>query len=570
MPAEHAPLLEDFTQSWIYERSPELIHPAEAALIVDFIDAIKYLPSDDRVFVWEALDTAMYLHDGQTRKSEEKEPYSTHVIIVGTLLAKMKLGANQIAAGVLHDTVEDCSNGNRGSLISQLRERFGDRVVEPILLETTLQDLVKQLAGGDAEAIVRQEYKSLGMRRDTSLKLKAQINELCTLKLLKMIIVSEESETNQPKKTLSDTEQDIITAILIKLCDRLHNMRTLDALTPENQELNARETYDVHVKLAKRMGFWDIANELADLSMYYLNPKQRGLLERYQHISDSYKKHRPQYYEFIKIFIPKSIQGGRFSSRVLVPNAAAMLEEGKPYLTLNIGIPPKNPGRHKPTSNNVELRLALEALYTHIRKLFNGRKSIHLSEIDAVMAQINKNILHTATVSVPIHNPDMPGITRLRINIMSQQTFEEEELSLQPLLDHFTNLSSEKTDGYMTALRKWRQIQEHFREYKRMYKNIFPQFSSKEMLLALTQRVPVGRMLIIGSPPPDAGHQKKSRPQLPRLVKRGSTIRDFIADIVTLKDLEISEVFVNGMRATNLDIRLLPFDMVTVHPAKKS
>lgn len=183
--------------------------------------------------IQKAYDFAYEHHKGQFRKSGE--PYVIHVIQVANTLALMHCGPKTIAAGLLHDTVEDC----QGVTTDTITELFGQEIA-------TLVDAVTKIG---------------------AIKFKDE----------------EEYLASNHRKLFIAMAKDI-RVILIKLADRLHNMRTLQYMRPEKQKKIARETLSVYAPIAHRLGISEIKNELEDLSFKYLDYK------KYKEIKDLVKQ----------------------------------------------------------------------------------------------------------------------------------------------------------------------------------------------------------------------------------------------------------------------------------------
>lgn len=183
--------------------------------------------------IQKAYDFAYEHHKGQFRKSGE--PYVIHVIQVANTLALMHCGPKTIAAGLLHDTVEDCQDVTTDTIT----ELFGQEIA-------TLVDAVTKIG---------------------AIKFKDE----------------EEYLASNHRKLFIAMAKDI-RVILIKLADRLHNMRTLQYMRPEKQKKIARETLSVYAPIAHRLGISEIKNELEDLSFKYLDYK------KYEEIKDLVKQ----------------------------------------------------------------------------------------------------------------------------------------------------------------------------------------------------------------------------------------------------------------------------------------
>lgn len=200
-------------------------------------EALGDISPNDQLLIEKAYQRAEAAHAGQKRKSGE--PYFIHPIAVAQILAEMKLDAESVAAGLLHDVVEDCD-----ITVSELRQEFGKGVATIVDGVSKLKNLV-----------------------DNKAKTGASDNELEYFR--KMLLAM----------------GDDVRVIIVKLADRLHNMRTLDFMPVAKQRKKAQETLDIFAPLANRLGIWQIKWELEDLSFRYLNSEPyfsilRGLDER--------------------------------------------------------------------------------------------------------------------------------------------------------------------------------------------------------------------------------------------------------------------------------------------------
>lgn len=194
----------------------------------------QYLPEDKVVLVKDAYVFAETAHQGQVRKSGD--PFVSHPLDAAMTVADLQLDATAVAAALLHDVQEDC-----GVSSAELAKRFGPEVA-------TLVD--------GATKLERITWRAPTDGR-TNLTIQAE-------NLRKMFLAMAED----------------VRVVIIKLADRLHNMRTLDALREEKRQRIARETMEIYAPLASRLGIWQIARELEDLSFKYLQP------DRFKEISD--------------------------------------------------------------------------------------------------------------------------------------------------------------------------------------------------------------------------------------------------------------------------------------------
>lgn len=189
----------------------------------------KYHPSDDISMIDRAYQIAADAHKDQVRKSGE--PYIIHPLCVAIILADLELDKETIVAGLLHDVVEDTIMTN-----DEIKEQFGPDV-------ELLVDGVTKL----------EQLKYTG---DSAPDRPASREEMQAENLRKMFLAMAKD----------------IRVIIIKLADRLHNMRTLKHMPPEKQQRIARETLDIYSPLAERLGISKIKIELDDLSLKYLEP----------------------------------------------------------------------------------------------------------------------------------------------------------------------------------------------------------------------------------------------------------------------------------------------------------
>ena len=189
----------------------------------------KYHPSDDISMIEKAYKVASKAHEGQFRKSGE--PYIIHPLYVAIILADLEMDKETIVAGILHDVVEDTVMTEE-----QITEEFGAEVAQ-------LVDGVTKLANIPLSS-------GTGSESDARLEMQAE-------NLRKMFLAMAKD----------------IRVIIIKLADRLHNMRTLKYQKPESQQRIAKETLEVYSPIAQRLGISKIKVELDDLALKYLEPE---------------------------------------------------------------------------------------------------------------------------------------------------------------------------------------------------------------------------------------------------------------------------------------------------------
>jgi GTP pyrophosphokinase len=195
---------------------------------------VSYLGTEKVVKVYDALRVAYRAHRGQARKSGE--PFIIHPVEVSLLLAGLKMDGDTVMAGLLHDTVEDT--------------------------DLTFE-LIEEMFGETVRAIVEGETK--------------------VSKLPKLAFSDYADEQAENLRQMFVAMTDDYRIIIVKLADRLHNMRTLRFMKPEKQVKISRETLDIFAPLAHRMGIWQFKSELEDTAFMYLYPQEYKRLSRRLH-----------------------------------------------------------------------------------------------------------------------------------------------------------------------------------------------------------------------------------------------------------------------------------------------
>ncbi len=195
--------------------------------------ALPHLAPDERALIERAFHRADLAHKGQLRKSGE--PYITHCVAVAQILADMGLDATTIAAALLHDTIEDTTITRE-----DLEAEFGPKIAELVDGVTKLKQLADDVkpAGHNGHSHDRHD-RNMEYLRKMFLAMGADLRVL-----------------------------------LIKLADRLHNMRTLEHMPPHKRRRIAKETLEIYAPLANRLGIWQFKWQLEDLAFRYLQPQK--------------------------------------------------------------------------------------------------------------------------------------------------------------------------------------------------------------------------------------------------------------------------------------------------------
>jgi len=237
---ENKDFIDPYSNTEPAQESPELLFER----LIERVQ--KYHPSDNVEMIRKAYLYARKAHGGQLRKSGE--PYIIHPLWVAIILADLELDKETIIAGILHDVVEDTG--------------------------ITEEDVAKEF--GEEVSLLVDGVTKLGQLNYTTDKIEMQAENL--------------------RKMFLAMAKDI-RVILIKLADRLHNMRTLQYMTPEKQLEKARETLDIYAPIAQRLGISKVKVELDDLSLKYLEP------EKYQELVRQINERATEREGFIELII---------------------------------------------------------------------------------------------------------------------------------------------------------------------------------------------------------------------------------------------------------------------------
>ncbi|MDD5041874.1 MAG: HD domain-containing protein [Candidatus Peribacteraceae bacterium] len=202
----------------------------------EFHAFLRHLPSEESERVRRAFDLCLSAHEGQVRKSGE--PYVTHPIAVALIIAEMGAGADSLVAALLHDALEDTD-----LTLAHIQKRFGP----------TAAALIEGMTKLDDESV--RQHPTLDEEIES---------------LRKMVLLMQED----------------VRIMVIKLADRLHNMRTVEFLSKERQRSFAQETMDIYVKIAERMSMHDLSDELEALCIGVLDPDTFALLTQMRDLNE--------------------------------------------------------------------------------------------------------------------------------------------------------------------------------------------------------------------------------------------------------------------------------------------
>ena len=209
-------LINDFSENDILRLPPDLYKKAST-----------YLNKSDTKKIQKAYTLAFYAHEGQLRRDVSK--YITHPVAVSNILLDLKMDPDSICAALMHDVLEDCDVNK-----NNLKKLFGDSVAEIV-------DGVSKLGKLD-------------------------------------ITSKSDQDANNLQKMMLAMSKDV-RVVLVKICDRLHNMRTIEHLPRSKQIKKSKETIELYGPLALRIGMQDIRAELEDLAFRCIHPLRASMLE---------------------------------------------------------------------------------------------------------------------------------------------------------------------------------------------------------------------------------------------------------------------------------------------------
>jgi GTP pyrophosphokinase len=238
-----------------------------------FTKAREYIPEDKVQIVEKAFRFAESAHNGQTRKSGE--PFIEHPLQTALFLADLRLDASTLAAALLHDVLEDCDVG-----YDEIANEFGEEVARMV-------DSVTKLT----------KTELLSEERGSVFGINSEDDHAQAASLRKMLVAMAED----------------IRVVLIKLADRLHNMRTLKYLPERRQIAIAQETLDIYAPLAHRLGIWEIKWRLEDLAFQYLDPDAYKKISR---LLNAKRGGREEYVERVRTLLQSELDAAGIKAEV--------------------------------------------------------------------------------------------------------------------------------------------------------------------------------------------------------------------------------------------------------------
>ena len=236
--------------------------------------AKTYLPADRLGIIDRAYRYAADAHEGQVRRSGE--PFIEHPLQTALYLADLRLDASALAAGLLHDVVEDCD-----VCLEEIEDEFGKEIAG-------LVDGVTKLTQAEVDF---EEGKNGFVLRDSDVDLQQAAS------LRKMLVAMATD----------------VRVVLIKLADRLHNMRTLHALSPNRRRAIAKETLEIFAPLAHRLGIWEVKWRLEDLAFQHLN---NGAYQEISGMLNAKRQEREDYIEGVRLLLQSELDKAGVTAEV--------------------------------------------------------------------------------------------------------------------------------------------------------------------------------------------------------------------------------------------------------------
>ncbi len=385
--------------------------------------AKSYLPSDRLEIISQAYNYAADAHEGQVRRSGE--PFIEHPLQTALYLADLRLDANALAAALLHDVVEDCD-----VCLEEIEGEFGREIAAMV-------DGVTKLTKAEVDA---EEGRNRFLLNGSDVDLEQAAS------LRKMLVAMAED----------------IRVVLIKLADRLHNMRTLQALSPIRRRAIAKETLEIFAPLAHRLGIWEVKWRLEDLAFQHLN----GVA--YQEISsmlNAKRQEREEYIESVRSLLQAELDKAGITAEVTgrPKHIYSIHKKTEKYRRQNLGV------------SDIHDLFALRILVDSVKDCYLALGVVHSNwrplpgQFDDYIANPKDNLyksLHTTVLCIDAH----PVEVQIRTN-------EMHHLAEYGVAAHWLykegNTSDVEFDEKMTWLRQlleWQRDVSNPQEYVESFK----------------------------------------------------------------------------------------------------
>ena len=322
--------------------------------------AKTYLPADRLGIIDRAYRYAADAHEGQVRRSGE--PFIEHPLQTALYLAELKLDANALAAGLLHDVVEDCD-----VCLEEIEDEFGKEIAG-------LVDGVTKLTQAEVDF---EEGKNGFVLRDSDVDLQQAAS------LRKMLVAM-----------ASD-----VRVVLIKLADRLHNMRTLQALSPNRRRAIAKETLEIFAPLAHRLGIWEVKWRLEDLAFQHLN---NGAYQEISGMLNAKRQEREEYIEGVRSLLQSELDEAGVNAEVTgrPKHIYSIHKKTEKYRRQNLGV------------DDIHDLFALRVLVENVNDCYLALGVVHSNwrplpgQFDDYIANPKDNLyksLHTTVLCIDAH-----------------------------------------------------------------------------------------------------------------------------------------------------------------------
>ena len=322
--------------------------------------AKTYLPADRLGIIDRAYRYAAEAHEGQVRRSGE--PFIEHPLQTALYLAELRLDANALAAGLLHDVVEDCD-----VCLEEIEDEFGKEIAG-------LVDGVTKLTQAEVDF---EEGKNGFVLRDSDVDLQQAAS------LRKMLVAM-----------ASD-----VRVVLIKLADRLHNMRTLQALSPNRRRAIAKETLEIFAPLAHRLGIWEVKWRLEDLAFQHLN---NGAYQEISGMLNAKRQEREEYIEGVRSLLQSELDNAGVTAEVTgrPKHIYSIHKKTEKYRRQNLGV------------DDIHDLFALRVLVENVNDCYLALGVVHSNwrplpgQFDDYIANPKDNLyksLHTTVLCIDAH-----------------------------------------------------------------------------------------------------------------------------------------------------------------------
>ena len=331
-------------------------------MVDTLLDIAKtYLPADRLGIIDQAYQFAAEAHDGQMRRSGE--PFIEHPLQTALFLAELKLDSNALAAALLHDVVEDCDE----IALKDIENEFGLEIAG-------LVDGVTKLT----KAEVASEQGRNGFLLQDS---EADLEQAASLRKMLVSMASD------------------VRVVLIKLADRLHNMRTLHALSPPRRRAIAKETLEIFAPLAHRLGIWEIKWRLEDLAFQHLN---NGAYQEISGMLNAKRIEREEYIEGVRSVLQAELDKAGLSAEVTgrPKHIYSIHKKTEKYRRQNLGV------------DDIHDLFALRVLVDSVKDCYLALGVVHSNwrplpgQFDDYIANPKDNLyksLHTSVLCIDAH-----------------------------------------------------------------------------------------------------------------------------------------------------------------------